>query len=422
MGRRVVGAHYRLRSVHSALTAAPARAPETDALAQQLSQGELDVRGLPATTLRLLMQPEHGAPTVTEQTLAAQPLDIGIGAEPRPLLDPATGRLLNLEWLEGLRDAAVAANEFHRAAAIHDILMVLRPKPPLSLCDTAPAGIDAKAQFFLDNGFVCVENVLSGESLARVQAAWAEAEAPSKASWLEARRHNSGIARHSFTRADEGHPVVSRKYFGITGLTYGSNTSLNPAGKPFLELDPAFIDLIHNDSSPGSEELWQVAERVLVGPAPGDLELFRAGLEAPTVGNPKHPRGSTQRGGSVRCTGCGPRTYVPDADRKGYTYWHRDTSRPDAWPVPSTRTIKAFIYIHDVSENGGPLSVVPGSHRLACGPWETLRTSFKSSMTLDAATEQTKMPNHYKFVARAGTALLFDTACWCELPTIRATY
>jgi hypothetical protein len=33
-------------------------------------------------------------------------------------------------------------------------------------------------------------------------------------------------------------------------------------------------------------------------------------------------------------------------------------------------------------------------------------------MTLDAATEQTKMPNHYKFVAKAGTALLFDTASW----------
>ena len=41
-----------------------------------------------------------------------------------------------------------------------------------------------------------------------------------------------------------------------------------------------------------------------------------------------------------------------------------------------------------------------------------LRTSFKSSMTLDAALPQEAMPNHYKFAARAGTALLFDTACW----------
>ena len=59
-----------------------------------------------------------------------------------------------------------------------------------------------------------------------------------------------------------------------------------------------------------------------------------------------------------------------------------------------------------------PLSVVPRSFRLPCGPWETLRCSFKSSMTLDAQFRQDQMPNHYNFAAPAGTALLFDTACW----------
>jgi hypothetical protein len=33
-------------------------------------------------------------------------------------------------------------------------------------------------------------------------------------------------------------------------------------------------------------------------------------------------------------------------------------------------------------------------------------------MTLDATFPQDAMPNHYKFAAPAGTALLFDTACW----------
>ena len=69
------------------------------------------------------------------------------------------------------------------------------------------------------------------------------------------------------------------------------------------------------------------------------------------------------------------------------TYWHRDTSRPDAWPIPTSRIVKAFIYINDVSEDGGPLAVVPGSFRLPCGPWETTRQSFKSSMTLDACVQ-----------------------------------
>ena len=111
----------------------------------------------------------------------------------------------------------------------------------------------------------------------------------------------------------------------------------------------------------------------------------------------------------------------PSGSRNGCTshvcvctsrYWHRDTARPDAWPFPTTRVIKMFLYLSDVSDDGGPLGVVPMSHRLPCGPWETLRCSFKSSMTLDAQFRQDQMPNHYNFAAPAGTALLFDTACW----------
>ena len=83
------------------------------------------------------------------------------------------------------------------------------------------------------------------------------------------------------------------------------------------------VDLIHNDSSPGSDEVWQVAERVLIGPAPDDLELFRSGFAPRTAqdiaSNVSHARGSVDRGGGVRCTGCGPRTYTADADREGYT-------------------------------------------------------------------------------------------------------
>ena len=81
-------------------------------------------------------------------------------------------------------------------------------------------------------------------------------------------------------------------------------------------------------------------------------------------------------------------------------------------PNPAYR---AGRYLSDVAEDGGTLGVVPGSHRLPTGPWQTLRCSFKSSMTLDATFPQDAMPNHYKFAAPAGTALLFDTACWVDL-------
>jgi hypothetical protein len=116
----------------------------------------------------------------------------------------------------------VAAGDYHRAAYVNDLLEVVRPgKPALSLRETAPAGVQAKADFFLQNGFVCVENTLTAAAIKRLQAAWEVAEGPSKAAWLEARQHGSGMARHSFKESAGGYPVVSRKWFGIDGLTYG---------------------------------------------------------------------------------------------------------------------------------------------------------------------------------------------------------
>ena len=76
--------------------------------------------------------------------------------------------------------------------------------------------------------------------------------------------------------------------------------------------------------------------QVLCGPGPVGVDL-----------EPERPRGT------VRCTGFGPRTYPSDADAEGYTYWHRDSARPDAWPFPERRVIKMFLYLSDVAEDGG---------------------------------------------------------------------
>ena len=62
---------------------------------------------------------------------------------------------------------------------------------------------------------------------------------------------------------------------------------------PFLELDDALINVVHSAETSGSDEVWRVAERVL------------------------SPR--WEGGESIRCTHVGPRTYLPDADRQGYT-------------------------------------------------------------------------------------------------------
>ena len=56
--------------------------------------------------------------------------------------------------------------------------------------------------------------------------------------------------------------------------------------------------------------------------------------------------------------------------------------------------------------------MVPKSHKLEEGPWETLRRSFKSSLTLDAEVAQTDMPNHFRFACPGGTWMVFDQATW----------
>jgi hypothetical protein len=96
--------------------------------------------------------------------------------------------------------------------------------------------------------------------------------------------------------------------------------------------------------------------------------------------------------GDLRCAGAGPGLYPPDADGAGYTYWHRDHPQPNRWPITRARDIKMFVNIFDVEENGGPLSVVPGSHKLPFNPWEIFEKSFKSSLTLDAELHPYQMP------------------------------
>ena len=71
-----------------------------------------------------------------------------------------------------------------------------------------------------------------------------------------------------------------------------------------------------------------------------------------------------------------------------------------------------FINVFDVEANGGAIAVVPGTHRLPHGPWETLGRSYQSTMTLDAELREEAMPNMFQFAAPAGWALLFDMSTW----------
>ena len=51
--------------------------------------------------------------------------------------------------------------------------------------------------------------------------------------------------------------------------------------------------------------------------------------------------------------------------------------------------------------------MVPRTHRLPHGPWETLGRSFQSTMTLDADLHEELIPNCFKFASPAGWASTF---------------
>jgi len=120
-------------------------------------------------------------------------------------------------------------------------------------------------------------------------------------------------------------------------------------------------------------------------------------------------------------------------ERGGYLSWHKGTfgsslgvffrsllnrsccpdhPQPDDEDLPSYRNVKVFVYVWDVPLSGGETAVVPGTHRVAGSPGETLSPGkFASAANGDAAAQST-MPNLVRAAVGAGCALLFDSSIW----------
>ena len=138
---------------------------------------------------------------LTAAALAGQEQQVGVLAgrnedvaaqirdECLPLAVDATGAALpaELEKLRARQRRAAAEGDFHAALLLQDLLYTVEPRRPLTLEECAPPTLEGKREFFLRNGFVVVPAVLQGEQLARVQGAWARAQAPSRALWEEAK-------------------------------------------------------------------------------------------------------------------------------------------------------------------------------------------------------------------------------------------
>ena len=84
---------------------------------------------------------------------------------------------------------AVANRDFREAALLQDLLHVVEQKPSLTAEACAPEHPEDARDFFLREGFVCVENCFTQENLCRLQEAWRRAQEEPQKLWEEARGH-----------------------------------------------------------------------------------------------------------------------------------------------------------------------------------------------------------------------------------------
>jgi hypothetical protein len=124
--------------------------------------------------------------------LAAEPDARSFATGLVPLRLNGKGFQPDVSALERAIEEAARGRDFRRAAALQDLLFVASPKPALTVDDCAPAGAEAAASFFVQNGFVCVRELFPPPLLKRIQSAWRRAQAKARTTWEEAKAMGHG--------------------------------------------------------------------------------------------------------------------------------------------------------------------------------------------------------------------------------------
>jgi hypothetical protein len=190
---------------------------------------------------------------------------------PRKLRQHDDGSVLaeDLVELERLEFEAAARRDYRQATLLHCTLDALQPKPALTRQLCAPSTVDAQEDFFLQNGFVVINDVLRPDQLSRAQAAWVQAQPQAQADW-EAQGRPDG-------------------FFDIPNL---------------FELDDAFVDMVDSPA---------------LVPLMARVTGFQHALD---------PAQSISAGGATGCTRCSKMSgrVVPSGGTESYTWWHNDVS------------------------------------------------------------------------------------------------
>ena len=302
----------------------------------------------------------------------------------QPLRQHEDGSVLDddLAWLQSQEQAAAQRQDYRQAQLLHDLRQALGPKPQLALEDCAPAGVDAQLEFFLQNGFCVLHNVLTAEQLPRARAAWMAAEEEAAAAWWE--------------NKDD------RTFFDIRNLLALDDVFIDmvdsPAVVPLLSRITGDYRALEPDrllSSSGSNGcMWVGGMGGRIVPSEGNAD----GCEFPASNLPL-----------LVIYGCDPESLLVKTD----TRWHRDKPSSYATDNPSYRHVKVFTNLWDIPTNGGATSYVPGTHRLPLGPEGHLeRGLFARAGDGEGKLDQRLMPNFIEAALPAGSAIAFDSSGW----------
>jgi hypothetical protein len=309
----------------------------------------------------------------------------------------SSGRLTrgSIAELEALMARAAAQHNFRVATQLQCMMHVLGPagsssNPQDNLARYTSSTADEAADLLLEHGFVLLPNVVGATELGRMRSAYESVADGYRRGFEEL--WTAGLE----PRRDMG------KNFKFPMFEAGGG---HPAFYPLLD-PPLLLQVVH-----------RVTGRFPV------VSALNEGL-----------------GGFVIPANDG-RTPHEEA---GYISWHRDQLTHYAgWPFPSARSIKASCYLYDVDENGAPLTVVPGSHRLPNPPQRTLEGVFQGGRghyikpddvtspqaahlprgvhpdglprwIADASTDlpSLAMPNAVQCTVPAGTMVVWDNNVW----------
>ena len=223
------------------------------------------------------------------------------------------------------------------------------------------------------DGYIIIEDVLQGEELGRVQAAFDRAQALTRVDWEKGRAQGVGISENGEYYASG--TFHGRKYFDIYPLH-------------LLEQDDACVEMIAHPR----------------------LYPF---LSA-TVGEDVQTA-------TIQVRVLEPQTAEDARAEGGYVNWHRDHRNDADWRfLGRPLNTKVIVYLSDVGPDDGCTACVPGSHLFEHTPdHEVYKGMGGGANQASKVRDQRDMPGMVAAEVKAGSAFLFNTRLWhTTLPNV----